>query len=58
MGKVKENIVGGLPFKKRRSFNEIGGRYRKLEILELYKHLAHKLPVDLKYLCHEKKNMY
>ena len=49
MGKVRVNIINGLPIKAGWSNLEIGGRYLKRQVKRLYRRVAHKLPVDLGY---------
>ena len=56
MGKEKDDLIDGLPYKKRSSFIEISGAIKAEHVKPLYRRVAFRLPVYLK--CQSKKRKY
>lgn len=49
MGKVKENIINGLPGTSRSTVKEIGGNFHLDLMQEAYRKVAFRLPVSANY---------
>ena len=49
MGKEKESIMNGLPYKNRKNFIEIMGQPKRKLVKYLYRKVAFRLPVHQNY---------